>query len=145
MHIPNILTLVQHIGTHSPILDTSFTFPTIERPQQLRLNTTEGLQYWRTVTKDATNYGYISPRQLIYFVKPRISIPSSADSSTALVMDLPPLVAECEEARVLLLTLLRVEVLVVLQHRFSFFPTGEGFLPRLRDPTFQQPTSSAWL
>ena len=36
MHIPNVLMLVQHTDTHSPILDTSFTFPTIGRSQQLR-------------------------------------------------------------------------------------------------------------
>ena len=28
--------LVQHTGTYSPILDTSFTFPMIGLPQQLR-------------------------------------------------------------------------------------------------------------
>ena len=46
--------------------------------------------------KDTTNYGYIITRQLTYFVGPRISIPSSADSSTALAMDLPPLLAVAE-------------------------------------------------
>ena len=47
----------------------------------------------------------------------------SIDSSTALAMDLPPLlvVAEHGEAKALLLTLPKVEVLAVLQHRFSFF------------------------
>ena len=29
--------LVQHIDTYSPILDTSFTFPTIRLPEQLRM------------------------------------------------------------------------------------------------------------
>ena len=35
MHILNILMLAQHTNTHSPILDISFTFPTIGQPQQL--------------------------------------------------------------------------------------------------------------
>ena len=37
-------------------------------------NTTKKLQYWRTATKDTTNYGYIFPRHLIYFVGPNIFI-----------------------------------------------------------------------
>ena len=40
-----------------------------------RRNTTERLQYWRTATKDTTNYGYIFPVQLIYFFGPHIFIP----------------------------------------------------------------------
>ena len=38
-------------------------------------NTTERLQYWRTAMKDTTNYRYMFPRQLIYFVGPHIVIP----------------------------------------------------------------------
>ena len=30
MHIPNVIRLVQHIDTHSPIFDTCFTFPTVD-------------------------------------------------------------------------------------------------------------------
>ena len=37
-------------------------------------NTMERLQYQWTAMKDTTNYGYIIPRQLIYF-GPRIFIP----------------------------------------------------------------------
>ena len=66
--------LVQHTGTYSPILDTLFTFPTIGLPQQLRTKYNGRLQYWRTATKNTTNYGYIFPRQLTYF-GPRIFIP----------------------------------------------------------------------
>ena len=46
--------------------------------------------------KDTTNYGYIIPRQLTYFVGPRIFILGSVDSSTALAMGLPPLLAVAE-------------------------------------------------
>ena len=96
--------------------------------------------------KNTTNYRYSIPRQLIYS-RPRIFIPSSTDSSTALAMDLPPLLAmaEWEESRVLLLTLLRVGVLAVLQHLFSFFLVGgQGFPPWSKHPTVQQPASFAW-
>ena len=64
----NIQTLTLQFMTHrSPSLRS-------DDLNNYEQNTTERLQYWRIVTKDTTNYGYISPRQLIYFVRPRISI-----------------------------------------------------------------------
>ena len=75
MHIPmasywyNIHALTLPFSTHhSPSLRS-------DDLNNYGRNTTEGLQYWRTAMKDTTNYGYIFPWQLIYFVGPHIFIP----------------------------------------------------------------------
>ena len=86
----NIQALTLPFSTHrSPFLR-------LDNLNNYGRNTTERLQYRWIATKDTTNYGYIIPRQLIYFVRPRICIPGSVDSSTALAMDLPPLLAVVE-------------------------------------------------
>jgi len=53
----------------------------------------ERLQYWRRATKDNTNYGYISPRQLAYFVGPHSFTPRLGGFFYYPAMDLPPLLA----------------------------------------------------
>jgi len=53
---------------HSPSLQSDYL-------NNYSQNTIERLQYWWTAMKDTTNYGYIFPRQLIYFVGPHIFIP----------------------------------------------------------------------
>ena len=64
----NIQALTLPFSTHrSPFLQLDYL-------NNYGRNATERLQYRWTATKDTTNYGYIIPRQLIYF-GPRIFIP----------------------------------------------------------------------
>ena len=46
--------------------------------------------------KGTTNYGYIFPRQLIYFVGPHIFIPGLGGFFYCPTMDLPPLLVVAE-------------------------------------------------
>ena len=59
MHIPNILMLVPHTGTHSPILNTSFTFPTIGQPQQLRTKYNEKITILEDIDEAKPGCGHI--------------------------------------------------------------------------------------
>ena len=65
----NIQTLTLPFSTHhSPSLR-------LDDLNNYGRDTTKRLHYWRTPTKDNTNYWYIFPSQLIYFVGPHIFIP----------------------------------------------------------------------
>ena len=69
-----------------------FTFPTVGLPQLLRTKKNDKNTILEESDEKHYYYSYIIPRQLIYSGT-RIFIPSSADSSTTLAMDLPLLLA----------------------------------------------------
>ena len=66
MHILNGLIRVQRTGIQAPIHDTTFTFPTGGRSQQLQTKNNGK----NTIPEDSDekyySYGYSIPRQLIY-------------------------------------------------------------------------------